>query len=191
MFNSSRKHSRFGVSPFGKRLEGYAFTDTFQGKAKYTYTGEYYSKKLSDKDALKRRIFNYAASFVMIILFFFAGYPRSAVNSSIFIGLASGITIMTFIWLIYILIVMMMNKNRLTIWAFRVTALQFFWCLVLLSFTGVLSVAYNIIYMTGINSQTLATDITGCILRIVQTGLVIAMLVIEYNTEYNAEYPDS
>jgi len=188
IFFNSRKHFRFGVSPFGKRLEGYRFTDSSAERAKYTYTDEWFSKKMAEKAAFRRRLLYYCLSAVGIALMIIAGIPTSQINRSNFIGLITTISIIMAFWLIYILITMAINKNRLTVWAFRVTALQVLIVCTVLSVTSLLSVLFTFFYIILYDSSTLSVDIPGLIMRLVEFAAFLTMVLLEYNTEYDAEF---
>lgn len=188
MFEKKRKKHTIDVRPFGRRLEGYSFVDVPGGRSKYVYTGEYYSPALSDRGLRQRKLLYCLLSLCAILSFLFTGTMKISSNNTGFIGLVNCLLILVFLWLIYILVVLVFSNRRLTVWAYRVTALQFRLAALSGGILLLLSAVFTLIQVMTQN-DSVWLQLLSAALRFLGAAMLVFMAYLGRRTEYTVSYP--
>lgn len=188
MFQKMRKNKKIDVRPFGRRLEGYSFVDVPGGRSKYIYIGEYYSPVLSDRVLRQRKLLYCLLSLCAILLFLFTGTMKIRSNSMGFIGLVSCLLMLVFIWLIYILVVLVCSNRKLTVWAYRVTALQFGLATLSGGILLLISAVFTLIQAI-IQNDSVSLHLLSAALRFLGAAALGFMAHLGRRTEYTVKYP--
>ena len=184
----NNKHRINDVKPFGHRLEGYHFADSPNGRSKYVYTGEYYYKCLSDRTIKLQKILYPCFSIASLFLFFLAGALPVKSNATSAIVLFSCCELLLFLWLAYIMVILITRTKKLTVWGYRITALQLHLCTLGGSVLLFVSAIYTLIYSIKCDNGFSNTYIIATCAYLLSSIMLICINVSEYRTPYNVEY---
>lgn len=185
----NNKHRINDVSPFGRRFEGYHFADTLNGRSKHVYTGEYYYKCLPEQTAKLQKILYPCLSLISLLLFFLAGSLPVKSNISIVTVLTSCCELLLFLWLAYIMVTLVTRQKKLTVWGYRVTALQLHLCTLGGSLLLLVSAVYTLVYSITNNNGPLVTCIIATVSYFLSCAALAYINISEYRTPYDVEYP--
>ena len=184
-----RKSKNIDVRPFGGRLEGYTFLDAPGGRAKYVYTGEYYSPTLSDRDFRLRKLLYCLLSLCAILSFLFTGIMKIRSNNTGFIGFVNCLLILVFLWLIYVLVVFVSHNRKLTIWAYRVTVLQLGLAALAGGILLLLSAVFALFWAITQKDGSALLHLLSAALRLFGAAALFFMIYLKRGTEYTVSYP--
>lgn len=187
--SQKRKSINIDVRPFGRRLEGYTFLDGPGGRAKYVYTGEYYSPTLSDRSFRLRKLLYCLLSLCAILSFLFAGTMKVSSNNTDFIGLVSCLSILVFLWLIYTLVVLVLHNRKLTVWAYQVTVLQLGLAALAGGLLLLLSAAFALFWIITQKDDNVLLHLLSAALRLLGAAALFFMIYLKRGTEYTISYP--
>lgn len=185
----NNKHRINDIKPFGRRLEGYHFVDSINGRSNHIYTGEYYSKCLSDRHIRLQKVIYSCMSVTSLLLFFLAGsLPIQSNTSSINVLLSCG-ELLLFLWLLYIIAVLITQPKRLTVWGYRITALQLQLCTMAGAIALILSAAYALFCLLCTGDSSPGVCILACISYFSSGALLACITISEHHTTYDVELP--
>lgn len=186
----SNKHRIHDVKPFGRRFEGYHFADSADGRSRHIYTGEYYRKCLPDRTVRRQKLLYSGLSVISVLLFCLGGALPVRSNSTGVSVLAGCCELLLYLWLMYIMVVLVSRQRKLTIWGYRVTALQLEICAAALALAQAFSFVYTLVYSLVRDNGAAPVCALACMAYLLSSVPPACVAVMEARTPYDVEFPD-
>lgn len=185
----NNKHRIHDVKPFGRRFEGYRFVDSADGRSRHVYTGEYYWKCLPDRTVRRQKLLYSGLSLISVLLFCLGGALPVRSNSAGVSVLVGCCELLLYLWLLYIMVVLVSRQRKLTIWGYRVTALQLQICAPALVLALTLSFVYTAVYSLAGDNGMPGVCVLACVAYLLSAVSLACVAVAEARTPYDVEFP--